>query len=267
MPVDEDLVFGAALLAGTANVIMQLARPGVGHGVLESRVESGQIYRHPLKRSRTTFTYIAVAYLGSPREKVAYRRAVNRVHAHVRSGPGSPVSYDAFDRDLQLWVAACIYRGFEDAHLAFIGPMKRGTRERLYASAAVFGTTLQVPPDAWPADVDAFEAYWREEMPKISVDEPVRQYLRGLAGLRFLPGPVSFCLGGFNRFVTTGFLPPEFRDQMRLPWTEADQRRFGAFASAVRRLTRALPAPLRRFPFNVLLWDVRLRMWLRLPLV
>ncbi len=47
---------GMALLAGPANVIMQLARPGVGYGVLESRVESGRVDRHPIKRARTTFT-------------------------------------------------------------------------------------------------------------------------------------------------------------------------------------------------------------------
>ena len=37
-----DGLVGAALLAGPANVIMQLARPGVGYGVVESRVESGR---------------------------------------------------------------------------------------------------------------------------------------------------------------------------------------------------------------------------------
>jgi len=43
-------MLGVGLLAGAANVIMQLARPGVGYGVLESRVESGRIDRHPIKR-------------------------------------------------------------------------------------------------------------------------------------------------------------------------------------------------------------------------
>lgn len=31
------------LISGIANTIMQLAYPGVGHGVMESRVESGSI--------------------------------------------------------------------------------------------------------------------------------------------------------------------------------------------------------------------------------
>jgi uncharacterized protein (DUF2236 family) len=267
VPVDKDMVLGAALMTGAANVIMQLSRPEVGYGVLQSRVEGGQVFRHPVKRSRTTFTYVAVALLGGPREKAAYRKAVNKVHAKVRSEPSSPVSYDAFDRDLQLWVAACLYRGTEDAYQAFIGPLTPAERERLYASAAAFGTTLQVPPEAWPADLDAFEEYWRESLERISIDEPVRQYLRALVDLRFLPGPVSFLFGGFHRFVTTGFLPPDFREQMGLSWRAEDQRQFDRFIALMRALTRIQPAALRRFPFNVLLWDVRLRMWAGRPLL
>lgn len=266
-PVDKDAVLGAALLAGFANVIMQLARPEVGYGVLESTVESGQLYRHPVKRSRTTFTYIAVALLGGPQEKAAFRKAVNKAHARVRSGPGSPVPYNAFDRELQLWVAACLYRGLEDVNQAFTGPLSPSARRRLYASAATFGTTLQVPAQAWPADPDAFDAYWHEAMGKIRIDEPVRQYLLGLAELRFLPGPISSVLGGFTRFVTTGFLPPDFRERMQLPWNALDQRLFDLFIAAVRAVTGIEPPPLRRFPFNVLLWDVRRRMAGGRPLV
>ena|SRR5699024_9516887 len=110
----DDLITGAGLLAGAANVIMQLGRPGVGHGVLESTVDSGNLFRRPWKRARTTFTYLAVATMGSDAEKRAYRAAVNRQHAQVRSDGSSAVRYNAFDPELQLWVAACLYKGFED---------------------------------------------------------------------------------------------------------------------------------------------------------
>ena len=73
----DDGLMGVALLAGPANVIMQLANPGVGYGVVESRVESGRTDLHPVKRARTTFTYLAVATRGSDAQKAAYRRAVN----------------------------------------------------------------------------------------------------------------------------------------------------------------------------------------------
>src|SRR5438270_1512806 len=106
----DDGLMGVALLAGPANVIMQLARPGVGYGVMESRVESGRIDLHPIKRARTTFTYLAVAMAGSDIQKAAYRRAVDGAHAQVYSTADSPVQYNAFDPDLQLWVAACLYK-------------------------------------------------------------------------------------------------------------------------------------------------------------
>src|ERR1700738_5734483 len=57
----DDGLMGVALLAGPANVIMQLAQPGVGYGVLESRVESGRVDRHPIKRTTTMFSLIPLA--------------------------------------------------------------------------------------------------------------------------------------------------------------------------------------------------------------
>src|ERR1700724_197171 len=86
--IDEGLM-GVALLAGPANVIMQLALPGVGYGVMESRVDSGRVDLHPIKRARTTFTYLAVATAGSDAQKEAFRRAVNSAHAQVYSTPES----------------------------------------------------------------------------------------------------------------------------------------------------------------------------------
>src|SRR4029077_13972743 len=102
----DDGLMGVALLAGPANVIMQLARPGVGYGVLESRVERGRGERHPIKRARTTFTYLAVATKGCPEQKAAFRRAVNRAHAQVYSTDESPVVHHSFDADVQCWVPA-----------------------------------------------------------------------------------------------------------------------------------------------------------------
>src|SRR3979409_651955 len=87
--LDEGLL-GVGLLLGPANVIMQLARPGVGYGVMESRVESGRVDRHPIKRARTTFTYLAVATNGSDEQKTAFRRAVNGAQAQVASTEQSP---------------------------------------------------------------------------------------------------------------------------------------------------------------------------------
>src|ERR1700739_3455729 len=122
-PMQEGFM-GSALLAGPANVIMQLSRPAVGYGVVESRVESGRIDRHPIKRARTTFTYLAVATRGSEEQKAAFRRAGHRAHAQVSSTTDSPLSYNAFDRDLQMWVGACLYKGAVDVFRMFVGEME-----------------------------------------------------------------------------------------------------------------------------------------------
>src|SRR6202000_281419 len=180
LSIDEGLM-GVALLAGPANVIMELARPGVGHGVAESRVESGRIDRHPIKRARTTFTYIAVANNGTDTQKAAFRRAVNRAHAQVYSTPDSPVSYNAFDPELQLWVAACIYKGGIDIYRTFVGEMSEEDADRLYREGMTLGPTLQVPPEMWPADRAAFDKYWQESLDKVHIDDTVREFLYPIA--------------------------------------------------------------------------------------
>jgi len=77
--------------AGAANVIMQLALPGVGYGVVESKVDSGSLMKHPWKRARTTFQYLAVALIGSDEDRKIFRGAVNEAHRQVKSSPESPL--------------------------------------------------------------------------------------------------------------------------------------------------------------------------------
>ena len=255
------------LLAGTANVIMQLSRPAVGYGVVESKVESGQVTKHPLKRARTTFTYLAVALLGRPDERAAYRHALDGPHSRVRSGPDSPVRYNAFDPELQLWVAACLYWGAVDVAQKFRGPMDDDTAESFYRGAATLGTTLQVRPEMWPADRDAFARYWSSSLEQVNIDSRVRTYLYDLAALRFMPAPIRMLQSRQSLFFTTGFLPPEFREAMRLEWSAADQARFDQVIKALALLSRVLPGPVRRFPINWYLWDFRMRRRLGLRLV
>jgi uncharacterized protein (DUF2236 family) len=51
-----------------------------------------------------------------------------------------------------------------------------------------------------------------------------------------------------------------FREQMRLPRTEGDQRQFEVLIRIVATAYRLLPAPVARFPFNASLHELRLRM-------
>ncbi|MGA7134119.1 MAG: oxygenase MpaB family protein [Mycobacterium sp.] len=267
----EDGLMGLALLLGPANVIMQLARPGVGYGVLESRVESGRIDLHPIKRARTTFTYLAVAMAGSEAQKAAFRRAVNGAHAQVYSTADSPVEYNAFDRDLQLWVAACLYKGGVDFYRMFVGELDDEDADRHYREGMVLGTTLQVPPEMWPPDRAAFDRYWQLQLDKVHIDDTVRDYLYPIAVGRVravtLPEPLRRLPESLALLLTTGFLPQRFRDEMRFSWDAAKQRRFDRLIAVLRTVNNLMPEFIRRFPFNVLLWDLDRRIKDGRPLV
>lgn len=267
-----DELMGVVLLAAPANVIMQLGLPGVGYGVKESRVESGRIDRHPVKRARTTLTYLAVATRGTDEQKAAFRKAVNGAHAQVTSTEDSPVKYNAFNKDLQLWVGACLYKGGVDIYRMFIGEMDDETADRHYhTDGKAKATTLQVPEEMWPADRAAFEKYWQESLDKIHIDDEVRKFLYPIAVNRVgkfrLPGPLQRAHEEFWLLITTGFLPQRFRDEMGLPWDPQRQQRFDRLMAAFRTANNLLPGPVRYFPFNVLLRDLDWRIRTGRPLV
>jgi uncharacterized protein (DUF2236 family) len=254
-----DLLNPAAVLLPAANVIMQLATPAVGYGVLESPVESGNVYEHPFKRARTTGTYLAAATIGTDADRALIREAIDGVHAQVRSGPSSPVSYNAFDPRLQLWVAACLYRYYVDQHEFLYGPLDDAAADAVYQDAKRLGTTLQVREDMWPPDRVAFDEYWKRGVDQLRIDPPVREHLYGVASLAFLPWPLRVAAGPFNLFATTGFLAPEFRAHMKLAWTESQQRRFGWLLTALRIADRIIPQRLWVFGYELYLRDMRSR--------
>lgn len=263
----DDTILGAGLLGAAANIIMQLSWPGVGYGVVESKVDSGNVFKRPLKRNRTTLTYISVAALGTEAEKETYREWVNKSHRQVRSTESSPVKYNAFDPELQLWVAACLYKGFEDLFELLGGALDDATRERLYQTSEALGTTLQVRPEMWPASREAFGEYWEQGLEKVHIDDTVRAYLTRLTRLEFMPTFIRRPLANWNQWVTTGCLPQKFRDEMRFEWSDRDQERFERFMRRVGAVVFRLPKPLRQYPFNYFLWDMRVRTRLRLPLL
>jgi uncharacterized protein (DUF2236 family) len=245
--------------AGAANVIMQLSRPGVGYGVAESKVDSGNLLKHPWKRARTTFQYIAVAVLGTPQDRAAFREAVDSAHRHVRSTPDSPVRYNAFDRDLQMWVAACLFVGLEDTYQLLRGEMTAEQSEQFYRSAWTLGTTLQVSEDQWPSTRAEFDAYWEQQCRQVALDDRVRGYLEDLLNLRMINPLLALPFRPLLKFLTVGFLAPVFRDAMGVRWSDFRQSLFERLFLTVAFVNRFLPVFVRQGGSYVLLADVRRR--------
>ena len=248
-----------AFAAGAANVVMQLSWPEVGYGVAESKVDSGNLLKHPWKRARTTFQYLAVALLGGPDDRAAFQEAVNSAHRHVKSTPDSPVHYNAFHRELQMWVAACLFVGLEDTYQLLRGEMTAEQAEQFYRSAWTLGTTLQVTEDQWPPTRAEFDAYWVDACARVSIDADVRAYLQDLLALRMINPVLALPFRPLLKFLTVGFLAPVFRDAMGVQWSDFKQRQFERLFLLVALVNRFLPVFIRQGGSYLLLADVRRR--------
>jgi uncharacterized protein (DUF2236 family) len=262
-PISPDLrrrlISGLGLAPAGANVIMQLSRLPIGHAIVEGKVESGSLRKHPLKRTRTTLAYIMVALYGTDHERTELRREVNAQHRLVRSDDASAVAYNALDPDLQLWVAACMFQGVIDAATFLDGPVDDVTYASLLRRCAPFATMLQVSESRWPTDRATFEDYIALAMRDVHMDDTTRTYLRGIASLDFLPAPLARVLGSSHRFLTVGFLPPAFREELQVPWTPRHQIRFEKIISIMGAVNRHLPRAFREFPWNLIERDTKRR--------
>lgn len=236
------IYFGAG-----ATVAWQMANPGVGRGVAR---HSATLER-PLDRLRATMGYVYAVSLGTDADRAAIARHVNRAHAPVR-GPG----YNAFDRDLQLWVAATLYRGAVDVYELFVGPVPAAARERLYRQAWAYGRTLQVEDGRWPADVAAFDAWWEQQLARLEVDDEVRAYMQAVLDGGRSPWWVRPALP-LQRLATAGLLPPRLRELFGLPWDAARERRWQLFRRWAPRIYWATPRWLRQLPARYYLNQLR----------
>ncbi|MDH6282456.1 oxygenase MpaB family protein [Prescottella agglutinans] len=246
-----DFVGESMLLIGAgATVLLQLAVPGVGRGV----AEHSTTLERPLDRLRTTMTFVYAVTLGTTEEKQAVVRLVNRAHVPVRSE-----RYNAFDPELQLWVAATLYRNGFDMYQRFFGPLSDADAERLFRQSAVYGTVLQISEDMWPATRTEFDAYWDRMIETATVDDQVRAYVRGLLSGGKAPLPVRMTMP-LQRFLTIGLLPPRIRDQFALPWSPRDQRRFDRLMTVLPVVYRRVPRPLRQITATYYLRDMRRRL-------
>ncbi|MCH5643215.1 MULTISPECIES: oxygenase MpaB family protein [unclassified Gordonia (in: high G+C Gram-positive bacteria)] len=260
-----DLVTGLGPTIAGANVIMQLANPKVGYGVNESRVDSGNAIKRPIKRGRTTGTFLAVALLGNADDQAYVHREVGRIHQQVYSTAQSPVRYSASDARLQLWVAVCLLKYFIDQYELLYGPLSAREKELVVRMGHPLGTALNVPVSKWPHSYDALIRYWNDEVTRLRIDPPVREELQSLSDLSFLEYRVGrlgtlahVTLGSFLTYVISGGLPEEVRDLMGWEWTERDARRYRATLAGF-RLVDPILGPVVKGMLHLNLLDLRVR--------
>ncbi|MFW0786233.1 oxygenase MpaB family protein [Gordonia sp. CPCC 206044] len=266
-PVERagDLVTGIGPTIAGSNVIMQLAHPKVGYGVVESRVDSGNAVKRPIKRGRTTGTFLAVALLGDASDREFVHDELARVHDLVYSTDTSPVRYSANNSRLQLWVAVCLLKYFIDQHELIYGRLSDTERDRVVVDSRWLGMTLNVSTEQWPRTYHEVRDYWYAQVGSMRIEPPVRELLQSLSDLSFLSsrlGPAGTLLHkAFGRpmnFLIKAGLPPEFRTMMQWEWTERDERMY-LHTLQMARLVDPAVGRLMRGLLHTYVYDMRLR--------
>jgi len=270
----RDLLTTVGLTNGVANIIMQLSLPPVGHGVSESRVGSGSPRRYPLKRARTTGQYLALAVMGSEDDRDVMRTAIAGVHNHVHSTEQSPVRYSGNSRELQVWVAMCLFRFFLDQYTLVHGELDEATLDELVRAAEPLATGVNVRPAEWPQTWAEYVRRWDAMLPGLSIDPVVHHEFVTLSDLSFLGeawGPIGHLLARIGarpyRFMTRATLPSEFRDMMGWDWTAADQRRLQRVLKVLRVVDTVINPHAMQTGYRLQVLDFRIRRRLGLPVL
>lgn len=248
----RDFIAEQALLLGAGSTVLnQLAMKGVGLGVAEHSTTLAR----PVDRLRTTLTYVYVMIMGTDAERETIRRLVNKAHASVRSEG----RYSAYDKDLQLWVAATLAHNGIFIYEKTFGPLSASSREQIYRDSQILGNALQVAPEMWPATLADFEAYWKESYDRMESDPLVQSYVAKLLDTRSQPLLLRPLLP-LQDLMTRGNLDPHVREILGLTWSESEQRRYDRFWKVFPPIYRRVPRILRQLPPRLILAEMRLRM-------
>ncbi|WP_146099363.1 oxygenase MpaB family protein [Kineococcus xinjiangensis] len=238
-----------ALMGGPAAILLQIAHPLVGAGV----VEHSDYRSRPGHRLLATLDATLAITFGDREQAAAAAAAVGGRHRRVRGTLPSAVGefpagtpYSAGDPDLALWVYATLVRTSLRVHERYRAPLGAAERERYYRESKAFALTFRVPPGHLPGSWAQFCAYFDSVLPRLAVTPAVLDVARDLLVPRLTP-PVPGA-GVLLRAVTADLLPDAARRSYSLPLTAARRAQVAALTAATRRLWPRAPRALREVP-------------------
>ena len=236
------------LLGGGRAILMQLAMPGVGHGV----ARHSNFAANPLGRLNGTLTYIYALSNGTDAQRAKVREIVHAAHAPVRAPAakdGSHPAYSARDPKLQLWVAATLYDSAMQIQHAVFPPLDEETAEALYREYAQLGTELGMPAHLWPATRADFAVYWEQTCAQLQVGDSVRAVAHELLAARHAPWWIRVAMP-LVRLMTIGLLPEQMRAMFGFEFGPRQQRGMDLVFRSARISMRILPRVIRHFPMH-----------------
>ena len=165
------LVEDIYLLGGQFAILCQFAHPALAKGSYTHSNFATRI----ANRLQNTARFLNAAVFGTQQEKNAIFSVIHKYHAHVK-GDG----YDANDAELHKWTAATLFVAIVVVHEAIFRKLPQDLLEALYKESAVFGTSLRMPPEMWPATLGDFWTYWNHNIATLEVTDMARKLSRDL---------------------------------------------------------------------------------------
>lgn len=226
------------MLLGPQILVLQVAHPVVGAGVLEH----SNYQREPWRRLvRTAVSLTTVAY--DDRAKATAEAArLRAMHRSIKGVDGQGRRYHALHPEAYAWVHATLVRGTIEAQRVFNTGIPDGQLAEFYAQMREVGLVLGLREHHMPPDLDAFDAYYDAVVrDRLADNQAVREVLvtirhpvRPASVPRVVWAPIAWLVGSRAYLVTVGMLPDVLRDRLALPWSDRQERRLRRFARHVR---------------------------------
>lgn len=225
------------LFSGQVAILCQFASPALAKG---SYKHSNFAARIP-SRLENTIRFMTAAVYGTQEEKELVFAIIHKYHTRVKGE-----DYDAKDPELHKWTAATLFAAFVFVHEAFFGKLPRDQQEILYKEYAVFGTSLSMPTEMWPATLDDFWDYWNENIANLEVTDIARKLSRDLL---FPSAQLPFWMrvtSPLARVVTTNLLPKRLAKEYDLEPSLLSKLQFQFTTNTIGYSYPNLPLSLRR---------------------
>ncbi|OEV04337.1 hypothetical protein AN216_07365 [Streptomyces oceani] len=247
------------LLTLPAALLLQVAHPAVGAGVDEHSV----FRTDPWGRAERSLHSLQLWVYGQDRA-VEEGHRLRRLHRGIRGTDSRGRPYHALTPAYYAWVHATGFPVFQHTQ-RYLGkrPFTPAQERQLYAEWLRVGRVLGIADRDMPQNLEEFWPYYRRTLTEelepntvvrdlVSITEPLPPPDRGPRAARLLLragwpvlGPM---LSRLRRFVTIGYLPPDARRALELPWSVAQERRLRRFSAVVRHILPRLPERLRYLP-------------------
>jgi uncharacterized protein (DUF2236 family) len=229
------------LFGGARALLMQAAHPLVIAGARET----GFYERNPWKRLERTLMLTYALTFGTHEEALRAAERINDVHRRVRGvDPVTGRRYDALDRDLLLWVHACLV----DSALLFerrtVGRLDDRDRQRFHEEQMAVAELLLLPRSFIPSTVEALRMYIEDVARGDTL--VVTDASRRVADLFRRPPPEAEwrpVLRAVARWAF-GTLPPPLRAKYGVVWGPVAEARLRASLAALKAARPVIP---RRF--------------------